>query len=576
MKNLRSRESQSAILIPGIFFLLMLFGFGPGVAQGVEHPTISGLSQEEALRLGEKMYREGVLPSGEPMEAVVKGDIPVVGTAFSCVSCHLNSGLGSFEGLVATPPTTWRKLSKPFETALYRGIIPENPITLRRPAYTDESLAEAIRGGVDPAGRVLNDVMPRYMLDDKNMAILIFYLKHLSSQFSPGVSDTTVHFATVVSEDVSREVRDATVAPLMKYVTYWNSSADFRKTAEKIDRAAAASSVPQDRFASSGSYERHKIVPPAEAELALQRYAGPEQAYRNISLSVWVLKGAPETWRSQLEEYYRKDPVFGLLGGVTATGEWKPIHDFCEANRIPELFPITEFPVISEKDWYTLYLSRGYYQEGEGAARYLHTMDEAVKDGAILQIVRDSREGRSLAQGFQVTWADLGHKEPPTVALKAGETLTADFIEKALTDKKPAYIVLWDGPEVLPALETLAAAKNRPGMVIVSSGYLGKSMWRLDEKVRDFTYITYPLQQRQVQIYAIAQVLDGALTEMKGNYYRDYFLDVIDMMQDQDVRPYARLSFGPGQRYASKGCYIVQLTKGPNPQLVRKSDWVIY
>ena len=34
---------------------------------------------------------------------------------------------------------------------------------------------------------------------------------------------------------------------------------------------------------------------------------------------------------------------------------------------------------------------------------------------------------------------------------------------------------------------------------------------------------------------------------------------------------YLPLSFGPGQRYASKGCYIVQPTVGPDPKLLKKA-----
>ena len=91
---------------------------------------------------------------------------------------------------------------------------------------------------------------------------------------------------------------------------------------------------------------------------------------RKLSIVRWDLKGPPETWRGQLEEYNRKEPVFALLGGMT-NGEWRPVHDFSEEHHIPCILPITDFPVISETDWYTLYFSKGLYQEGEAAARYL-------------------------------------------------------------------------------------------------------------------------------------------------------------------------------------------------------------
>jgi hypothetical protein len=67
-----------------------------------------------------------------------------------------------------------------------------------------------------------------------------------------------------------------------------------------------------------------------------------------------------------------------------------------------------------------------------------------------------------------------------------------------------------------------------------------------------------------------------ALMNMKGNYYRDNFFDVIDCIMDQEVPLFERLSFGPGQRYASKGCYIAQLSHGEKPVLIKKSNWVIH
>jgi ABC-type branched-subunit amino acid transport system substrate-binding protein len=521
-------------------------------------------SQAEQLRLGERMYREGILPSGQLMK--VKGITAAPGTGFACVSCHLRSGLGSVQEGIITPAANGANLFKPSQIR-YLKYGEDNslyfPTPVVRPPYSDASVARAIRSGVDPAGRTLDEVMPRYLLTDREMSILVGYLNSLSSQFSPGVSSTTVRLATVVTDDVPQEERDALLVPLQRFITARNNQAEYLRklSTDKKLRTVA------------------NLMPPPS---------------HSLSLSVWSLKGAPATWRAQLETYYRKEPVFALVGGISQ-GDWSPVHRFSEENGIPSLFPATEFPVLSRSDWYTVYLSKGYVQEGEAAAGYLNGNAEKLAGRRVLQVVRDTREGRALAQGFTGSWHDPGHGAPVTVAVQPGEDLAAR-LRQLLAQEKPAAVVLWDGPAALAALEVLAAAEHRPELVIVSSGYLGKSLYSLPDAVRDLTYVTYPFRMSPTlktfdgsnpalrfsadttrggnQAYAIAEVLTKAFADMKGNYYRDYFIDVITMLEGVDVPLYERLSFGPGLRYASKGCYIVQLSKGPKPELIKKSDLV--
>jgi hypothetical protein len=59
---------------------------------------------------------------------------------------------------------------------------------------------------------------------------------------------------------------------------------------------------------------------------------------------------------------------------------------------------------------------------------------------------------------------------------------------------------------------------------------------------------------------------------MEQNFYRDHLLDQIDMTQAQEQTDYELLNFGPGQRYLSESCYIMQLSEGPNPMLIRMND----
>ena len=108
----------------------------------------------------------------------------------------------------------------------------------------------------------------------------------------------------------------------------------------------------------------------------------------------------------------------------------------------------------------------------------------------------------------------------------------------------------------------------------------------IPERLRDRLYLTYPrdlpadnaLKLSVVQRWLKARKIPGAISHIRSEFFRDYFLEGFDMMSDQDyaIAVFPRLTFGPGQRYAAKGCYIVQLGTGPEPELIRKSEWVIH
>lgn len=530
------------------------------------------ISRAEALRLGERMYRTGIPPSGKPADGIAKGDVRADGNIFSCEGCHLRGGLGSIEGVVVTPPTNAATL---FQPKYYgRELTPAERSRLSkhfqtpvlRPAYTDETLAIALRDGIGPTGKELNSVMPRYPLNTRDMEILITYLKTLSAEPSPGVTDTTIRFATVISDEVPPEDRSAMLDTLENFVADWNSKAKVYEARAKYLEIAQ------------------------EADLS----------YRRMSLARWELKGPPATWRSQLEAYLRKEPVFALLGGIS-TEEWKPVHEFSEEHRIPCIFPITDLPVISESDWYTQYFSKGLYQEGETAARALIRGAESASEESVLLISRDTKEGRALAAGFLATWQEPGSKPPVHRVLTADEPLTKELIQQLTDACKPSVILLWVGAEAVPALEIIAKGKQRPRAVYVSSSLLQNSLWTLKDSVREFTRITYPyrlpreeamianyaktwLQKRHVPVndrkistrmYSLMLLVSDTMTKMRRNFYRDHFLDLISFSTVHNFPDFEDLSFGPGQRYASKGGYIVELSRGPKPILIRKSDWEV-
>ena len=258
--------------------------------------------------------------------------------------------------------------------------------------------------------------------------------------------------------------------------------------------------------------------------------------------------------------------------------------------------------MVSETDWYTQYFSKGYYQEGQAAARYLRSLDDPPPANRLLQIIQDSPEGRELSTGFRETWQELGQGAVKELRLGKGETVRLDALRAILQREKPAAVLLWTGAGSFQALEGLADQADRPGFIFMSSRLLGTKVNTLAEKARAFTWFTYPfrdpndepnvskyantlmagLTQRNpgtrisTRVFSMIQILRQGLMDMDRNFYRDNFMDRIGMQPDQTLPDYLRLSFGPGQRYASKGCFIMQLGPGPEPRLVRKSDWVIH
>jgi hypothetical protein len=74
--------------------------------------------------------------------------------------------------------------------------------------------------------------------------------------------------------------------------------------------------------------------------------------------------------------------------------------------------------------------------------------------------------------------------------------------------------------------------------------------------------------------FFLSQLLTPVFLHMQENFYRDYFLDLFDMLEDQTMSTdYPRLSFSPGGRYAARGCYIVQLSEGLSPVLIKRNEW---
>jgi hypothetical protein len=412
--------------------------------------------------------------------------------------------------------------------------------------------------------------MPRYTLGERDMDHLTAYLKTLAAAPDPGVDDTTIHFATVVSEGVDCDERRAMVAAIEAFVRRKNLEV------ERDVRRPRASPYYKDEF---------------------------RIARRWWALHIWELAGPRATWEAQLEAKYRKQPVFALLGGLVA-GTWAPVHQYCEQSRIPCLFPLTDLPEVVEDDrpTFTVYLTKGLQGEAEALAQWISRTQSEGRPGPIVQVFSDSDEGRTLARSFRRAMHEAGAARVQDVPFRA-DVPSEEFWRRVIHERKPSVLVLWLGPPDLDAYSVTRAAADDRLALFASSTLLGRTAMSIPERLRGRIRLTYPWtlpgrepphlfrvrswfrsqgiaddhETLRLNTYLVLSLTEHVLERMVDHFSRDYFLECaeheLESMENPGVLP--RLSLGPGQRYASKGCYIVASSRDRQGALEAISAWIV-
>lgn len=513
---------------------------------------------------GQRMYREGLLASGAVLRGVLPDGSEVRGADAACAKCHGRSGLGGGDGDKSPRPIADRLFfAQAGSTAAQRArALPDG--MPRRSPYTVETLARALRDGVDSSGRSLDASMPRFELGDDDAARLAAYLKHLSQARAPGVSRDEIHFATVVAPGVDPARAKAMLDVLHAFFAKRN--AGTRKEGTRL-------------------------------------VAVREPRPRTWVLHAWNLKGPPESWRGQLENRYRKQPVFALLSGIGA-GEWRPVHEFCERAEVPCLFPNIDYPVISQTAYATIYFSRGMTLEAEVLAKHLADAGRGGRAGPVMQVFRDDAAGRVPALALRSALRRHGITDIADYRV-TGQSPQPSFWISLLRDDHPGVLVLWLKEEDLfnlhalgdppPGLENFylsASLVGSPCRVLLFDSWVEKvrliypfelASRRAHESSRMGSWLhsrNIPLQDERVQAntYLAAAVAADALAHVDENLSRDYFIERVERVTGQSLSSalYPSLSLGPGQRFASRGSYVVRFSgDGGDNVLVPVGDWIV-
>ncbi|EHR71893.1 hypothetical protein BurJ1DRAFT_3078 [Burkholderiales bacterium JOSHI_001] len=518
-----SRRTGSWRLGAGLRLVALLLATWAGQATAGDAVAPAAVSAER----GRVLYETGVLADGSAVSAWREGTGALPARAAACVFCHRSSTRGGTEGGVRVPSIAGDKL-------FAAGQLPSAAKRLRRQwqrhqtrsAYDSASLARALAEGLDPDGQPLASAMPRYRLDAGALADLEAYLRLRGQDPTPGLGQGEMHLASVITPQASPERRRSVVQALQA----WAATMGFK---------------------------------------AFQ-----------VKWQLWELTGPSSTWATQLHARWQAQPVYALVSGAGGH-EWEPVQDFCEAQRLPCLFPVLDrIPATGASHW-SMYLGGGVEAEARMLAQWLNRPAQSDKGAKaapprVFQ-VHDTPAGAAAARQLAQTLAASGSVPP---------VLDADAAAGVPAPQERDTLVLWLGPAAAQAWlknhtperaprVVLSAQLAPPQAVEVPMPWRSRVVWvsQRSDPVRHAAGAALSLRPWMAQlgldmpahpndladVHAATFFFGDAFSQTLGQFQPDHLLERLEVALDR--RPagagFYRLSLGPAQRTAAQGGHIL-------------------
>ncbi len=531
--------------------------------------TFASYINQDAILAGKNIYLHGKLSSGENVIATIVDDVLLTGKQAACVNCHRHSGLGSNEGSSTAPAITGEILFFEKKIKAHRFISnpTKTPSKLDRPAYTKNSLKNTLLTGVDINGKPLDRLMPRYTFAENDYNHLHAYLNSLSIN-NAGVTDTTLHIATIIDERVSTDKIDTLLNTLKEYISDLNSG-----TRHEVKRAAQA---------------------PIQKEWSYQ-------GYRKYKLHVWRLTDEPDSWQKQLDSYYDKTPVFAVVSGISKDS-WKNIDKFCNAREVPCILPNTKTPGYSNKNFYTLYYNSGPYNDASVIARYFN--DKTIVNNEVNSIVQlyDNSSYSEVARNTLHKEISLNKKYNIT-SVSVDTISNKHNIDKYIINSKTT-IIIWSDKIDTSLIEALTSHKNKIQSIFIPYYLATSNETRQKLKNIDVDILTsYPYvkpssepratirssvwgRSRKIDMtekaiftntFTAIKLLMNAIKHARSHFNRAYIIELLEHKLDKALLTgmYPKLTIGPNQRYASRGGYIMKVPDDASSPLQPVSQWLL-
>ncbi len=567
------------------------------------------------LESGRRIYLEGVLPSGAALTGMRFGSADVSGSLAACANCHRPSGMGSVEGDIQVPPITGNFL---FATSGDKHLATMDPrvskrFNLSHEPYTDAALVHAIQDGMNNAGHEMNMLMPRYNLSEPEMKALTAYLKQLSLEWSLGVTGDNIRFAMVITPEVEPERRKVLI-DMMRIA--FNQKNGSTRTAKK-----------------SGGKRQH-MVSAAEMVLGTERtweldvweLQGAQESwavqlaahYRDQPVFALVSGLSNSAWQP-VHDFCEREQVpcwfpsvnlpvvsqgrysFYFSRGVTLEADVLARHLLDQVSPIQHLVQVYRDDAVGRAAAQALTNAlagssiaiENRVLRADSAVDSLRPAMGSIKDNSAVMFWLRQDDIAALnkikpapgAKNYFSAELARGEYAPLSAEWKANAQLVYPYELPEKRETNLAYFRAWLNMRKLPLVDEAMQSE-----AFFALNYLTDTLAEMLNNL----YRDYLLERAETMLNKreggkaeqetrdrVALGRAGDLERRQGAMTADEGVRIQIPSQpgstgkSQGTTIYPHLSLGPGQRFASKGGYIVRFADGNGDKLIAETGWIV-
>ncbi|HUQ33220.1 MAG TPA: ABC transporter substrate-binding protein [Pyrinomonadaceae bacterium] len=474
---------------------------------------------------GRGIYLKGEDPArrGEITATLGSGDLEVPGSSFSCANCHGARGEGTKEGGLQPPPIDWETLTHTHTSALTRR---------ERKAYDEQTLARAIKSGIDPAGAPLHPGMPQYRMTPEQLADLIAYLKKIGKEADtpPGVTGETIKVGAAL--------------PL---------SGPLASIGEDIRATLLASFAEINE--QGGVYGRR-------FELVVEDSRGESAQTLEATRRLIEQRG-----------------VFALVGSFE-TGDNAALNLLIKTGEIPSIGPVTLSPRLAvPPNPFIFYLLPTFHDQARALVDFAQS--KAAGKGVRFGVVyADNDFNKDALAGLKAQAKIYSTEVVAEYGYKAENFSPAEAVA-LMSGKKATHIFFFGNGADITALAREMERAGWKGSMLSSVVMIGRAAFDLPPQAASQAFLSYPsalpspedfasfinlMQRARVKIgspafqsvaYASAQIMIEAAKIGGRDISRSSLITSLEQLQDFKTGVLPPVTFGPNRRVGSASSYVV-------------------